>query len=118
MVAAVGVGVAVVAVTVLGLRDGGEDVDERARALADSACDLADGAHEAGAVDTDSRIAASMLLLDKAIVDSARAAEVDAFFTEIDRTLQAVHSAAHRGDPQQYDTAMSSALAACRSVAR
>jgi hypothetical protein len=111
----VAAGAVVLVAVVLGLRGGGPEVDARARALADSACELTSGAEEAGRVDTEARLAAAMLLLDKAIIDSARAAETDPAFAELDRVVQGVHAAAHRANPEQYHTAMDAALTECSS---
>jgi hypothetical protein len=97
----------------MGAEDG---PDARARARAASTCELMSGAEEAGRVDTDARYAASMLLLDKAVIESARAAKVDAEYADLDLAVRAAHRAAHRRDPEQYRTAMASAIAACRSL--
>jgi hypothetical protein len=113
LLVAVAAGAVVLVALFLGLRGGGQEVDARARALADSACELTSGAEEAGRVDTEARLAAAMLLLDKAIVDSTRAAGTDPAFDELDRAVQEVHAAAHDGDPEQYDTAMDAALTEC-----
>ncbi len=77
------------------------------------ACDLTSKAEEAAGVATRARLAASVLLLDQAIIASARASETDAAFTDLDDAVQAVHTAGHRGDPEQWQAAMATALAAC-----
>jgi hypothetical protein len=57
-----------------------------------------------------------VLLLDQAIIESARASNADTGFEDLDQALQAVHTAAHTGDPARYDAAMDRAQAACRTA--
>ena len=102
------------AFAVWSLRDGGREPDSQALAHAESACGLTGKAHEAAQVKTDARYAATVLVLDQAIIESARAAQADAVFADLDRALQAVHTAAHTGDPEKYDAAMGAAQDACR----
>jgi hypothetical protein len=110
--------VVLVAFAAFALRDGDEEPDAQARAHAESACDLTTKAHEAARVETDARYAATVLVLDQAILESARAAKADPLFADLDQALQAVHTAAHTGDPQKYDAAMGTAQAACSSALR
>jgi hypothetical protein len=79
------------------------------------ACDLTSKAEEAASEATDARLAAAVLLLDQAIIASARAAETDAGFADLDDAVQAVHTAGHRGDPEEWRAALDAALSACRS---
>ena len=106
------------ALAVLALRDGDREPDALARAHAESACDVASDANEAARVKTDARYAATVLVLDQAIVESERAARADPQFADLNQALQAVHTAAHTGDPETYDMAMDRAQAACRSALR
>lgn len=108
------VAVLLVALAAWSLREGGHEPDEQALAHATSACDLMSKAHEAARVESDARYAATVLVLDRAIVESARAAAADVVFADLDRALQAVHTAAHTGDPEKYDAAMDTAQDACR----
>lgn len=78
-----------------------------------AACDLAAKAGEAAQVDTGARYAASLLLLDKAIVESRRAAESASEFSELDQVVQTVHTAAHRGVAAPYEDALETASATC-----
>ena len=103
------------AAAVLALRDGDEPVDADALAHAETACDLVDKAEEAARGQTDARYAASVLVLDQAIIESGRAAKADLRFSDLDLAVQAVHTAAHTGDPAKYDAAMDSARTLCRS---
>jgi hypothetical protein len=102
------------AVGLLAARPGAEQADEEGRDHARAACDLAARAAEAAEVTTDARLAASLLLLDKAIVESGRAAESDSGFAELDQVVQAVHTAAHRGDPAVFEASLDTTLATCR----
>lgn len=108
---AVAVGLAVLAVVLL--RPAGEEPENAAREHADVACDLTAKAEEAAGVETDARLAAAVLLLDQAIVASARATDTDVAFAELDDAVQAVHTAGHQGDPRQWRDALDTALAAC-----
>ena len=122
MVAATLAGAAVVAVVgVVGLRGdadtgAGPTADEPGRDHATSACDLMTKAHEAAEVDSDVRYAATVLLLDQAIVESARAARTNPDFGDLDGSMQALHTAAHTGENSQYASAVDEAEAACRST--
>lgn len=82
---------------------------------AEVACDFTAKAEEAAGVQTDARFAAAVLLLDHAIIASARAADTDTAFADLDDAVQAVHTAGHRGDPEQWQAALDTALAACRT---
>jgi hypothetical protein len=113
---AVVAGVGLLVVALLTLRGDPEEADDLSRGHAEAACDLTTDADEAGSVETNARLAAAMLLLDKAIIESARAANTNRSYADLDRFVQKVHTAAHRRDPEQYRTAMNSALAACRSA--
>jgi hypothetical protein len=64
-------GVAFLAFAVLALRDGDREPDAQARAHAESACDLTSQADEAARVNTDARYAATVLVLDQALLESA-----------------------------------------------
>ena len=112
--------VVLLAFVVFALRDGDGDGEPnaRARAHAEAACDLTTKANEAARVETDARYAATVLVLDQAIVESARAAKADLRYADLDQALQAVHTAAHTGDRERYEVAMGSAQAACRNALR
>jgi hypothetical protein len=112
------IGVGFLALAVLAIRDGDREPDALARAHAESACDLTAGANEAARVKTDARYAATVLVLDRAILESERAAKADPRFADLDQALKAVHTAAHTGDPETYDTAMDRAQAACSNALR
>ncbi len=107
-------GLAVLAVILL--RPSGEEPGSAAREHADVACDLTSKAEEAADVETDARLAAAVLLLDQAIVASARAAATDVAFADLDQAVQAVHTAGHQGDPRQWRDALDTALATCRAT--
>ena len=93
-----------------------EDEPESAgREHAVVACDLTVKAEEAAGVSTDARLAAAVLLLDQAIIASARASETDTAFADLDDAVRAVHTAGHQGDPEQWQEALETALAACRT---
>lgn len=77
------------------------------------ACDLTSKAEEAAGVATDASLAAAVLLLDQAVVASARASETDVAFADLDDAVQAVHTAGHRGDPEQWQEALDTAMTAC-----
>jgi hypothetical protein len=111
-------GVLFLAFAVIALRDGDREPDALARAHAESACDLTSKADEAARVTSDARYAATVLVLDQAILESARAAKADPLFADLDQALQALHTAAHTGDPEKYEAAMDTAQAACRSALR
>jgi hypothetical protein len=116
--------VAVAAVVVLGvgvvalaaLRPAGQPQEDPGRDHAEVACDLTSRAEEATAVASDARLAAAVLLLDQAIIASARAADGDAAFSGLDDAVQAVHTAGHSRDPDAWRASLDTALAECRSV--
>lgn len=96
--------------------------DTQGRQHAEAACVLATQAGEAAAggearrVDARARFAAAVLLLDRAIIESARAAEFDPGHTGLDAALQSVHTAGHAGDPDVWESTLDEALTACRSL--
>ena len=96
--------------------------DTQGRHHADAACVLAAQAGEAAAagearrVDARARFAAAVLLLDRAIIESARAAEIDPGHTGLDAALQSVHTAGHAGDSDGWESTLDEALTACRSL--
>lgn len=104
-------GLAVLALVVL--RPGEQQQEDAGRDHAEVACDLTSRAEEATAVESDARLAAAVLLLDQAIIASARAADDDAAFATLDQAVQDVHTAGHRGDPAQWRAALAAALAEC-----
>lgn len=120
VVVAVVVGAAVLALALVATRSGAERApDARARRHVEAACDLtgkAGDAAEATTVDARSRYAASVLLLDRAIIESARAAESDPALADLDTALQDVHTAGHERDPEGWQSALDEALAECRTV--
>ena len=83
------------------------------REHAEVACDLTVKAEEAAEGKSRARFAASVLLLDQAIISSARAADTDVAFADLDQAVNAVHTAGHRGDDQEWQDAMETALAEC-----
>jgi hypothetical protein len=112
----------VAAVTFIGLRGSAETgADEQTQPgldHAEAACSLmskADDAADLGSgVDRDARYAATVLLLDQAMVESARAARANPDFGNLDTSMQAVHTAAHGGVKPEYEAAVQAAEAACR----
>jgi len=116
VVAALVAGAALVAVALLALRPDGGRLDEEARNHAAAACDLTSKADEAAQVDSPARYAAAALLLDEAIIESARAAEVAHEFADLDGAVQAVHLAAHRGDRGPWRDALDTALSTCHET--
>ncbi len=87
-----------------------------ARQHAEAACELttrAGEAAESGQERRRARYAASVLLLDWAIIESGRAAESDAALGDLDAALEAAHAAGHARDPDGWRTAMRAALAEC-----
>lgn len=107
-----------VAVSLFALRPADNGRDEAGRDHAQAACDLTSKADEAAQVDTGARYAAAVLLLDNAIIESARAADAATRFADLDQAVQALHAAAHRGRPRQWRDALDTALAACRESLR
>ena len=86
---------------------------------AEVACGLTSKAEQAAAaadVGERARYAASVLLLDQAIIESGRAAESDSRLVELDSALQAVHTAGHEGDHDVWQDALGTANAECRTV--
>ena len=110
------VGGALVAIALVALRPAGGEANEEARAHAEAACDLTSKADTAVQVDTPARYAAAALLLDKAIIESARAAEAAIEFAALDQAVQTVHAAAHRGSRQPWRDALDRALTICHEV--
>lgn len=104
---------ALVALVLLG-RD--TSPDERALAHARAACDVAGKAATATEVDAPERYAAAAFLLDTAILETSRAASLDPEFRSLDQSMQAVHSAAHRGVKDPWREALGEALGRCRDV--
>jgi hypothetical protein len=105
-----------VAIALFTLRPDSGALDEEARSHAAAACDLTSKADEAAQVDTPARYAAASLLLDKAIIDSARAVQAAPEFADLDRAVQAVHLAAHRGSRGPWRDALDLALSTCRET--
>jgi len=108
------VGTALVVVGILTLRDDDAAGSDEARTHAEAACELIAKAEEATRVETNARVAAAMFLLDNAIVESSRAAEAGEEFVELDRLVQAVHTAAHKGGVAAVREGLGEALASCR----
>ena len=96
--------------------------DTQARHHAEAACVLATQAGEAAAagearrVDARARYAAAVLLLDRAIIESARAVRSDSGHTGLEAALQSVHTAGHAGDADGWESGLDEALTACRSL--
>lgn len=90
-----------------------EEPESAGREHAVVACDLTVKADEAAEGNSRARYAASVLLLDQAIISSARAAGNDVAFADLDEAVQAVHTAGHQGDPEAWEDALATALAAC-----
>lgn len=62
--------------------------------------------------------AAAVLLLDQAMIESARAVESDPTLAELDQAVHEVHVAGHSGDPGRWESALGAALTACRASLR
>lgn len=107
-------GVGLVIAALLALRAPGVDRDDKARVHARAAGDLTVKAAEAARVDTSVRYAAATLLLDQAMVRSARAAEHADEFAGLDKAVREVHAAAHRGKAAPLHDLLDTALARCR----
>lgn len=116
MVVAVLAAVGLVALALTLLRPADEHVESAARGHAEVACDLTTKAEEAADVESAARLAAAAILLDQAIVESARAADGASEFADLDRAVQAVHTAAHSGAPDRWRDALEIALAACHDA--
>ncbi len=95
------------------LRSTGSEVDEVARGHARAACDLTADSEEAAQVDSDARYAAALLLLDRAIIESKRAAESAGEYEALDQAVQAAHTAAHQRSSAPWREALADARAAC-----
>jgi hypothetical protein len=94
-------------------------VDARTLVHAEVACDLTSKAGQAtGASRVGERVryAAAVLLLDQAIIESARAARADERLAPLDAALQAAHTAGHEGDHDSWRRALRSADAECGVV--
>ncbi len=105
-----------VAIVVATNQSAHEERETGARGYAAAACDLTDKAEEATTVSTGARYAAAVLLLDRAIIESARAARSEPEFAEMDQAVQALHTAGHRGGPARWQVALDAALAACQDA--
>lgn len=117
VIVALAVGVVVGIVVVLALVPSGDDEpDEEGRSHAEAACELTVKAEQAARVDTGARAAAALFLLDRAIVESERAAEAADGFTALDDAVQEVHAAAHAGGRSALLEAYDAALTACGAV--
>lgn len=103
-----------VVAALVALRTPDEHRDDKALGHARTACDLTVRADEAARVDSSARYAAAALLLDEAMIRSARAAEQADEFVDLDEAVRAVHAAAHRGKGEPLHDALDTALAACR----
>jgi hypothetical protein len=103
-----------VALALVVLSPADEEVDAQARGHAETACELTSKAAEAAGVESAARLAAAALLLDRAIIESARAAEGGAEYADLDQAVQAVHTAAHSGVHQRWVEALDAALASCQ----
>lgn len=109
--------VALGAVAALSVRGPGQDeAAQPGREHARSACDLTTKAQEAAGGGSDARYAAAVLLLDQAILASARAARESDRFDDLDRAVQAAHTAGHQGRGDAWEAALDEALADCREV--
>ena len=87
---------------------------------AEVACDFAGKAEEASSAPElaeRARYAVAVLLLDQAIIESARAAELDPALGILDTALRAAHAAGHQSDHGEWQRALGTARAECRSVA-
>lgn len=94
-------------------------MDAQTLVHAEVACDLTGKARQAtGASQVRERVryAAAVLLLDQAIIESARAARADTRLAALDAALQAAHAAGHEGDHDRWRRALRAADAECRAV--
>jgi hypothetical protein len=107
---------AIVAIALLVFLPNGVELNEKARPHATAACDLISKADKAAHVDAPERYAAAALLLDKAMIESAQAAEADPKAADLDRATTAVHEAAHEADRTQWRNALGTALASCEET--
>ncbi len=99
--------------------DGAATVEAQTLMHAEVACDLtskAEQAAEASELGERARYAAAVLLLDQAIIESGRAAQSATRLGELDSALQAVHTAGHKGDHDEWQDALGAANAECRTV--
>ena len=105
--------------TTAGAQASDTSIDAQTLVHAEVACDLTGKARQAtGASEVRERVryAAAVLLLDQAIIESARAARGDTRLTALDAALQAAHTAGHEGDHDTWRRALRSADAECRVV--
>jgi hypothetical protein len=105
--------------TTAGAQASDTSVDAQALVHAEVACDLTGKARQAtGATEVRERVryAAAVLLLDQAIIESARAARADTRLVALDAALQAAHTAGHEGDHDTWQRALRSADAECVAV--
>lgn len=94
-------------------------MDAQTLVHAEVACDLTGKARQAtGASQVRERVryAAAVLLLDQAIIESARAARADTRLAALDAALKAAHAAGHEGDHDRWRRALRAADAECRVV--
>lgn len=105
--------------TTAGAQASDTSVDAQTLVHAEVACDLTGKARQAtGATEVRERVryAAAVLLLDQAIIESARAARADTRLAALDAALQAAHAAGHEGDHDRWRRALRAADAECRAV--
>lgn len=105
--------------TTAGAQASDTSIDAQTLVHAEVACDLTGKARQAtGASEVRERVryAAAVLLLDQAIIESARAARADTRLAALDAALQAAHTAGHEGDHDTWRRALRSADAECRVV--
>ena len=79
---------------------------------AEAACELTSKAQEAAGADIEARAGVAALILDRAMLESARAAELAPEFADLDEAVQAAHAGG--GGPLQ--DSFDAALATCRDV--
>lgn len=105
--------------TVKGTQASDAPLDAQTLIHAAVACDLAakaGQAYETSDVGARARYAAAVLLLDQAIIESARAAEGDTELVPLDAALQAAHTAGHEGEDARWEDALDTAQGECRIV--
>ena len=96
-----------------------DPADSPARLHVEVACDFAGKAEEASAapeLQERARYAVAVLLLDQAIIESARAADLDPGLDALDAALQAAHAAGHESDDGGWDRAVRAARAECQTA--
>jgi hypothetical protein len=94
-------------------------VDSSAVMHVEVACDLADKAERAATapeLEERARYAVAVLLLDQAIIESARAVEFDAGLVALDSALQTAHAAGHASDDDGWQSALRVARDECATV--